>query len=838
MIELAAAVWKTELRTAARRLLNEGLLRCSSTELETHFNAYLEIVAYRGRVNAFWQRCRDSRIPAESGEFRALMQQVGIPIESDMNAWRQRAGRFAGTIHRSEVDVGLAQHPPECPQRYWLNNDRRIPGRNWGDLLVIPGFDVPGRIRSFVFIGRQARVPEDVFVRHVGLKNDRGWTENGLALLPAALDPTAEGAGSVIVLDDPILALRLQDRHLRDNSRPLPICSRIASDRRGTNCWTALGGKNVVMWSPKSSVDLVTVARTAGARACSEDGVNDTASKFLSRLEPRVWFNRTLHRATDWAGALECRLRSITPDAGETELLSLGLTAEERLTITARGDLPVAKQHIENTAHRLGRTVEVNSKVVTESAEGWRHNGALISNARLRIDRIVRAGGNSYYRGAVVLRDRETSFCEPTKVLEKNTFQFMRDLLLARQVGVMQFDGRWSRFAIQIAMALEEPEIVTGAERCGWSPAGFVFADRLVTRDGSDPDGGHPLRDRLTPTTLCRDEPLSSADWAELTRRDDLRETFWAVAACVLADVLAPAYHLSTVAVGIEGESGLLGCRLAEWLGCAAYTVPSRYGATNDPPRSMREAECAHGWPVVFMGREKQNPGSFRTWMQSPGPRNCVVPVNWYESRVAATTGDWNRVQADVRADPGPLQGPAAKVAAAFLRRLLGRNLALPGTGPLALRVVDALAEWAAECGADAHCVWRSASLIEPAPTFAGRAAAVSEAFGQICARLRDEGGLSEVVPKNRKRRMPTVQNNGTEVWVPKATLYQALAEKGVMAIDDHTLSAALTETGVLLRQEDRLDHPQPGWVFANQWWLAQTEQYRGAEQTTIRMAR
>lgn len=824
MIELAAAVWKVGVKLAARRLLAEGRLAVDATRLENYLPAYADrMVGYRRRIAAFWEACRLSTRPVDCGAVRVLISKIGLTPEIDVDVWRRRTGRLVGACTRKEAEAALRLYPEEASDQPNEGRNRPFVGDGWAEVLVIPAWDLPGRIRSFTFVGRQGG-QNDVMVRQV---NGTGatLTELGLVGLPECL-----GADRAVVVDDPLDCLRMHDRYYRMHDDPFPVLARHAGHHaRTTKCWSTLHGKRVVFWGMRTTHELVRLARETGGAVCGEDQCRDPATKYLSRLDPRVWLDGVTARAAGWLETLEGRLAGQPAAPGETELAALALTAAERSEVAGRADLPVVAARLRSLAAATGRTASVDGKVYTETRDGWRRGGENVCSARLQINRIVATSRGPLYEGVIRAGDREIPFRDRVDAIEDAPRQWLRRTAAA--AGVLVTVAR-NINPVLVAQAFHPPVGAKGRERCGWDgdAAGFVFADFTVTRRGVEPEGV-AMKLAGTPTTGCRPEPPTPTDWLALTAATPAAALLWAVAGGVAAQVLAPAFRLPTTGVAVEGPGAVLACRMAGWLGCGEY-APARPKRTGMAllMAGWEKAETAHGWPIL-LGSRGSGTGAgawFRAAVGADGDRNCVTPCGWDEARVLALTGRWTVVTADA-GDAGDLRQPAAGLMAAFLGWLLKRGLALPGDGGLTARTLDGMAEWVRDQGYDPAVVRAARALTDPAPVTTDRPAAVAAAFGDLAGRLAAQGEIRDRQwyggADGDAPRPGTVLENGT-IWVPKADIYGPLSYRGLPPIDDTALTANLARAGIA-QAEARYDPPVDGWAINYSWWRDQLDRYK-----------
>jgi hypothetical protein len=652
--------------------------------------------------------------------------------------------------------------------------------------------------------------------------------------------PVAADAATAVVTDDLIEALKLQHKHLRDGGKPLPVVVRLKHKDRSTKTYAGLAGTTPVFWGMRSTSELIRLARENGGRVCAEDGVNDTIAKHLSRYESKMWVDRAITRSLDWMEALEERQKSLVESSGQAEVAAMNLNADERNEIMSRGELATTQSRLLRVENTNGLSVQIGGNLFTEGRDGIRRNGEQMVNARLRIDEVITIGDKTYYRGSIGIRDEQVPFVEPQAKVENKTLAWMRAKVLAAGKGVVVYSKGYGTQVTQIAMQLHPPRHVKGPERVGWcsDPHKFVFANFVVTADEFVDEGVYPLRDDTTPTTGCAGEPLSRLDWDALTEDEPLTAMLWAIASAVASDVLAPAYGLKTSAIGLVGKSAELAARMACWLGCAAYQPPISHTNASKRVFDLAAEEAKHGWPVL-VPNQANSLTAFRAWIGSSGIRNSVWQATWFESRIGAITGQYTRVETEAAGDPMRLQRPAAKLLSNFFRFLMHRNLRLPESGPLADRVLQGMREWLEAEGLDATVFRKARVILDAAAPYADRPNQVARAFGEVVGRLVEGGQLTgaRMRTHENRRKTPAVVRDGDRVWLAKSGLYRALFDKGLPAPDDRDLTTALTEAGVLLDQEDRMDPPVAGWVFSVEWWDSQLERIRGTTRANPRLA-
>ena len=188
-----------------------------------------------------------------------------------------------------------------------------FPGVGWGEVLVIPYYDMPGRICAFYFIGRGGR-PEDrrFCVPRIFSQGylAHGNVEAGLAGLDTIENAYGRYNGCVLALADPFNALQLQMRHLHISLRPLPIVTWYdGKSERTQRTWQLLAGWQPVFFTCEPTAALINQAIHANGKIAwvpladpSARGIYeylmrpfpcDTLAKLFEKAKPcaRFWAN-------------------------------------------------------------------------------------------------------------------------------------------------------------------------------------------------------------------------------------------------------------------------------------------------------------------------------------------------------------------------------------------------------------------------------------------------------------------------------------------------------------------------------------------------------------------
>ena len=269
MIELAATAWHLGIPNAIALLSARVLLETTPTAAEIF--AYQEDhLNYRRSLRDFWARARNAPRSSSSRSVWRALGRLELATTAGREFWLERGGRFVGSASRREIEdvffqcshsVGdRANHHGRFSKRRGSGpgGRRLFRGRSRDEMLVVPFYDLPGRICGFLFIGREEAGDGGEFIfKRANLGHSSGSPrEAGVGMLPALDDPPIPGVGDqVFVIADPVIGLMLQAQWLREHSTALPIVlSHLANDVKTLRLPDHLVGRKIIFWGQGSPI--------------------------------------------------------------------------------------------------------------------------------------------------------------------------------------------------------------------------------------------------------------------------------------------------------------------------------------------------------------------------------------------------------------------------------------------------------------------------------------------------------------------------------------------------------------------------------------------------------
>lgn len=842
VIELAAQAWTTGIESALLRLHALGVPLPESGTDPAAIAAYVrDHPEYRRQIRAFWQAAQDELAIHHTSETRQLvLRAVGVRHYT-LSQWDEQGRRYLGAADRLTAErlfhPGASRYRQQSGRRGHGGGAHRLfRGPGWGMVLVVPFYDLPGRLCGFLFIGREADPAAGDWVYQPvrqGAVNARP-KEAGLQMIDGLFAPPHPllGDESLFVIPDPALALTLQLRALAaDTMRPLPIVGSYGDHRAATRAvWTHLPHRRPIFLVARVDESLLAQARQAdGWIATPGLTRRSLQGDLMSHRRPHAWLRRARRKARPWCVVLRCHLRTLPLCQAEALLRRLGFDWAELEQFVRQSDEEL-RQKLRPLLHgrQVTPRVRLGGRTVIETDAGWfwERSGELISDAVVRIEQVLHSARQTRYRGFVRFRGRTYPFCAPAAPLDRHLLAWTRRFLLQAGAGLLTYQATWSRKALALAQQFHPPELVECETQIGWSRphSRFLFPTFCLTLGGEVERGRVPLD--IDPTApawqLQPPQRLLPSERQVLSERSAETGVFWAVAAAVIHNVLSWLLHYPPVPLALDGAGAqAMGRIAAGLLGCQEVRLPARERLERALPR-LERACAAHHWPVVLVA-PRQMPGYVRRACLERPPAGGLMPVSPLAAAVAAINGGWHVLTCHQAAGSLRELAPAtAKVLPAYLADAGRRHFQLAlGRDQVLRDLLADLAAWFGRCGGARSAVEAAAALL----TSEGEPP-LWHHLRRLLVRLYDEGHLSlvreawEPVPRSGlalvqcAAEVPCTADTAPEhapIWIPQQPLNRLLARHNVPPLDVPRISRALRSAGLLLAEVPR--HRETGWV-------------------------
>lgn len=832
MIELAAVMWKISPLNTLRKLKEMGFEIPEAVLVEGATESYeRKHIDARRRTRQFWRQALRYFVESADPSLRGLQAHLGVQ-DHLAPAWQYRGARFIGAADAQEIrGFHLAE------QRYESKHARPrrllFRGQGWKDVIVVPFWDLPGRICGFLYIGRQGR-EEDIIYHHTPEFVPRGKTgqhhciEAGITMPLAVLQSEFRHpmfGNTVFVMDDPIMALRLQLRHMRHTQVPLALIGTWDEPRyRTKNVWEWLPTSNVIVWSPAQTTGSLRLAQDAGAKI-SEISISESElEKNLRHQTPEHWFQRVQQETVPWDEAVRHRLKGLSQIKTEELLLELELTGGNlrKFISGCRGELAESLQHIHD-GHTTVRTVHYGKYVIGENEDGWsvqstvidtcgrREPSYQICDAVIRIEYILRTSTKrNYYRGFVRFAGQTIPFTEKTETLDKSLWAWLKSLIAQHGLGAPTALSGWIQRLLDIAIRFCQPEVVWSADVVGWDETRrqFNFPDFAIALSGDVVDdhvclstgGSIPGQGLIKPAPLGRFATEALSEYNEET------QIFWAMAACVANNILAPALYFTPRGILLDGIG-------AQTIGAAAAV---RLGCNEDYTFHI----ITHRWPTLFsLGMQDWKMIDAR--LPDGAACQAIFKMPTPTINVLGVRQQWNIVTCHRKLGSMQLvKDVAARVLPAYLKDVCERRFDIPHRYPDETdNILNDMASWFHRQSGDPLTVHRARDVLR----VPGRPAGETH-FIELLRFLFNEGRLKNVpvdfddVPESVPKMVESESRD--QVWIPQRSVIDLTEAVASIPLDLLPTTKALRECGCLRKEAPRAG--KMGWIVDNQWFNRQ----------------
>lgn len=828
MITLASRAWKLGINEVLHRFgMHDGIpdVVRDRHAIATYIENFHEPLM---RMQQFWETCQLNHIRAETGGLRVLQNRFGTGSATD--DWRERTGQFVGSSSKHEVDcvmqpIKTANWDETKSRRSGSFPSQTFKGHKWNELLVVPFWDMPGRISAFLFIGRDGNVANDCVYKSL----IRDSQDAGLAMLPALLNGKHPQFGHTkFVMTDVDVAIRFHARHSRDHSRVLPLAVAWDDERHATSdIWKWLTVQNLVFWGTDKLKAIGHAKRANGTVSL----LNVTATELdtnMRNYSPTEWLDRMRQTAVPWVVALQEHMKLLQDHELDEAVGKLGLQGQElEMFITGCPDeLRERVRFASNNRVFTSRTQFEKHWVIAKN-DGWylERTGECISNMAVKIEQsMTTLDHKTYYRGYIEFEGEKYQFTEKATLLDRGLLAWAQTYLRDHcRAGVGVYYPSWNRKSCNLAIKISKTTSTKGVEVIGWDSKAhqFNFPTFAIAGEGkvvtdytclfNNPQV--PAHNLPVPGNIPRKHI------EELSKCNDESQIFWATAACVVAGVVAAAVNRNQVPTLLGGHGACgVGSTAAVRLGCAMIADPGQ-----QLPSQLPAFRWTAGWPSLVPGVV---PPSRYTWLEQDQAKNCIFSFSSVAGKVLAMRGRVNLIQHDRKL--GSLQllhNAAPYVVPNYLQDLYKRNIVLPDEQPdLAVDVLADLADWFGRIGGDMHAV-NSAAKILSTP----KSKSASDYFCELVLQLHGDGSLTFNEDGFHKADSGTavvrVRDEENLIWISQDRFSEAVQAAGGVAPDLLLITNALMEQGSLV-SEPTFQREQ-GWLLREQWWNRKIQHWR-----------
>ncbi len=836
MITLVAKTWKLGIREALYKLSVTSGFEPKLGDPKEVDNYVQRFHSRMERVTHFWQECQATHIRAETSGLRILQQRLNA--DNVLDGWEEKGGQFLGSSTKQDVDatfnpVRVAHWEHQKNKRSGSFPSQLLTGGKWADVLVVPFWDLPGRICGFLIIGREANVETDfVYKGVIDCSKDAG-----LAMLPALLTGAHHRLGHTkFVFTDVDIAMRFHVRHFRDHSTPLPLAAAWTDDKFTTNeVWRYMSGRSIVFWGSDRLKSIIQAKQAKGLVSL----VNVTAQELDTNMRhatPVEWLLRMRAKAVPWITALQEYIQPLDDStiSNAFTLLNLPRSELDSFVEGCRDELRERLQLIFDHPSFANHVLFEGRQVCVKS-DGWylSKKDERISNAVVHLEHtLITADKRSYYRGVIKFNGAAYPFTEKTTTLKSGMLSWAQAHLRDHaRAGVSEFYPSWDKKSLQLAIKFHAPKQMDGVDVIGWDKANRQFnfpkfaiqAGGVVTTDFACLFDNEtlPAQDLPAPGMIPRTHV------AALAEHNDETQIFWAVAACVAANVIASAVNRNQTPILLSGSGAHgIGGSAAVRLGCQTLRLAERTPRSQPQTRLPDRGVC--GWSSLVDG--VLDIAQFGMIDQEEA-KNCIFNLNAMAGKVVALRGRANLITHNRQLGSLQLLHHAALfVIPNYIQDLYKRNIFLPGELPdLAADVLHDMADWFSQLGGDRTAV-EAANLILSTP----HSKPASDYFCELAFRLFEDGELSHKHASfealDTSTAIVLIDEPEKRVWISQDRFSDAVKSAGGIAPDLLLITKSLAEQEILVSEPSLKQ--KHGWLVRASWWNLKLQTWRAANES------
>lgn len=839
VIDLALAYWvDTDIYTVIQKFLAAGISipqsssnKVLANQISNHFKYHVE---RRKRINDFWTKSRISLSLDNNKHLRMLQHKLGIRIAVNSERWNSGPGLFFGGANKVEIEGCFRKDYAQSlgkSQRESTGCLRVLRGPKWWDAIVIPFYDLPGRIKGLMFYGRNGDFIKDVAFKNVQYTQTGGNLENkdnacGITMYDAIY--TADD--KIFVMNDPFTALKLQMWHLQNSSQLAPLVSMFDNNVfiTETTIWNTIKQKPIFWGKPDAL--LFRHAKAVNGRVCITGFTHEGPMKATLRTPLHEWLTRVDEIAEPWESVLEEVLAILPVPQAEAILVKMSLQPEEMAPflkhcpdeLRSRLEICYLRPKIRIASLKLGSA----QQRISEEKNCWISNtDGQICNAVLQIDRIIHHEklDKTYYSGVIKYKDSSTPFYALAETIDAAPFKWIRKLFIQQAIGYFEFIPSWEKFAIQIATRFKEPSVSKGYSIVGWNKDEFcfVFPKYLLSSDGQvHEDKTINMQSTKAPARRLN-KPADFLE-EEIKALENNADIFWAMTACIASNILSPVFGIEPRSIALTGEASNTGRMIAKELGCTEYNVRSI-----DTVEDITHACDEHNWPLIIR-LFKNNTSGYLDWLLTDKFNNCIIAVDWYGAQAITVNTGWHLINTDTKYTFTAPTQVINKILPSFLQYVTKNKFQLPlhkkqNVG-ITFRTIRALSEWFGSLGGNPNVVLGAHSVLTIGDDTTKDDVIVDRFINMVCI-LYDDGILQLerdgfiYDQKNVQRALiciPGKDGSLGRIFIPKTVINKILALNNAPPLNNVALAQVFARTG---RGEEDEYRGLTGWVIPEGLW-------------------
>lgn len=585
-----------------------GLWNLSLPDTLTKFSASGVITENdANRVAGDYERCLTKQAAAEA--FWADAESQVWNHGDDTIACRLRELGVKHEINGCYGLVGVAHHDQVAKICAEVGRPKPTRLRDDGAYLVLPFYDVPGRLTGFLLWQyNEIHESKQTFICLSGYRRQK--PEAGYFML-ATLDTPAPKLlrGLQFIVEDPLWAIQTQCNYLARHGQTLPIAvsySGPEAESYGTT-WGSFHFSRRIFHGYVVSPELISRASNAKGYAAVFPQSNRLSKPYGRAIDHAIFGRLSLMRshAKTWQHALRDTVTGVSELNAQSFMQRLTIP-HDRLGIFIDNH---ADKFSKDFKERVLAAVKMalaaptrtqKRRIVIERDTGWWNQiGHQIANIRVVISKVLQADtGDKVYSGSIFMDNETYEFSDSAKRIERMGLLAYAATVMAPHGKLVMFDRSWNKSSHMIAMQLRPPKLINVSTKAGWDDHTntFRFAKYEITHTGEiQPTGAWVARKNTK--VFPEPAPIAPLPIHDLITPRHENSFVWVFTAAIIGNLVAPILRKDYIATAVSDSNFDLACRLGEVLACPCEKTTAFQRAI--AYRFLNSITADATWPVI-----------------------------------------------------------------------------------------------------------------------------------------------------------------------------------------------------------------------------------------------
>lgn len=793
-INIASQVWQVEDRVASDLLLVKNVIQ-KYYYYEDLFKIYKhKCLDQRKKHNEFWKAATSNMMHYENPDLRDCLRELRIPLPSNVETWKNGMGKLMGFASKKDTERAIAvSHGFEEK----LTGAHRPFVGGWKNVVIVPFYDLPGRIREFVFYGYvdgQLRTSRK-FLSHRKIYDDCC----SLSFLDSIIKYSKES--NLVLVENLEKALMMHASNFRDSKDILPLVA--ISDVTKIKFLLKLLSNKLVIWNPEISQKTLKAIHNSKIDVRIDEPNPLTSESAFRKMSPKSWCRFASDNAIKPIEVIEKWAEQDNLYLAQSVIGQLEFSLEEEKAIN-KEVYPKIKSVLKSIRNQVGKTITVRGEEIQEKETGWWSGNNCICEGTLKIYEVYNFSKNySVYSGYVRFRKKRIKVFVPKKKLQDKILEFIASTVLKHFKKVCLYDKSYESKSWEIALKFNDPKVINRTSTIGWysDQKIFQFARMALDAQGNLCKNHGLLKvKKEVPTDVFTQSGLfmSSEDFDRLTTKIETNKSIWAMAAFVLSNMLAPALRENYRKMLYYGRGSDAADLPLSYLGCKE----ARHG---------RKRKIKVTWTEVLSYRKRKDiQTSLQKWMANNEKKPYMMETSELEAASMLLSQDLDCMHVNVSALVHKQEKEISKIVPAFTKWLLTKyGLKFDRKETLLETVFSLFEEWLNESAVCSEVIQQARETIVYSSKDS-RNKNITKAFFKLCSAAVESGYINESV-------RGSVIKSATAIKIKKENFYSAGIYGTFEILVGTEIQQALDSEGIGADIDKSLEKDY--WAVSPEWW-------------------